>query len=99
MLVVLQGPTDTRKLTLTGPQDVELHILPVGAVVQRLYVRDRSGERRDVALGFDTVTPYEVIRLKPRTVLVRTASQCLKPVLSSPLVLYMLHPSGFLHLQ
>ena len=66
--IAMQGPTDTHKLTLTGPQDLELHVLPVGGVVQRLCVRDKAGDRRDVALGFDTLTPYQVIRLKNRVV-------------------------------
>ncbi|KAK9805808.1 hypothetical protein WJX73_002308 [Symbiochloris irregularis] len=44
-----------------GAQDLELHILPIGAVVQRLIVRDKLGAKRDVALGFDLddLAPYQ----------------------------------------
>lgn len=45
---------------LKNHRGVEAHILPYGAIVQRLTVPDRSGRPTDVVLGFDTLTPYEV---------------------------------------
>lgn len=45
---------------LKNHRGVEAHILPYGAVVQKLTVPDRSGRSTDVVLGFDTLTPYEV---------------------------------------
>ncbi|KAL3151876.1 hypothetical protein ABBQ38_012837 [Trebouxia sp. C0009 RCD-2024] len=44
---------------LKNHRGVEAHILPYGAVVQKLTVPDRSGRSTDVVLGFDTLTPYE----------------------------------------
>lgn len=39
---------------------MELHVLPFGAIVQTLKVPDSTGVLRDVALGFDTLEPYQV---------------------------------------
>lgn len=38
--------------------DLEVHVLPMGAVIQRLLVPDRAGTLDDVVLGFETVEPY-----------------------------------------
>ena len=32
---------------------LEMHVLPTGAVIQRLFVPDKSGRHADVVLGFD----------------------------------------------
>lgn len=45
---------------LKNHRSVEAHILPYGAIVQKLMVPDRSGKPTDVVLGFDSLTPYEV---------------------------------------
>ena len=37
----------------------EAHILPYGATLQRLYVPDNSGTRRDVVLGYETLADYQ----------------------------------------
>lgn len=39
---------------------IEAHILPYGAIVQKLIVPDRSGKPTDIVLGFDSLTPYQV---------------------------------------
>ena len=36
----------------------EAHILPYGATLQSLFVPDRSGQRRDVVLGYETTEEY-----------------------------------------
>ena len=38
--------------------DVEVHILQIGAVIQKLIIPDRSGKLADVVLGFDEEEPY-----------------------------------------
>ena len=45
---------------LKNRHGVEAHILPYGAIVQKLTVPDRSGRPTDVVLGFDSLTPYQV---------------------------------------
>ena len=45
---------------LRNTNGMEAHILSYGAVVQKLMVPDRSGVLRDVILGFDSISPYEV---------------------------------------
>ena len=37
----------------------EAHILPYGATLQRLYVPDNSGTRRDVVLGYESLADYQ----------------------------------------
>ena len=32
---------------------LKMHVLPVGAIIQRLYVPDRHGQLADISLGFD----------------------------------------------
>lgn len=44
---------------LSTPRGLEVHILPLGATIQRLYVPDKSGKRADVALGFDNADDYK----------------------------------------
>lgn len=61
---------------LTNANGLEAHILPYGAIVQKLLVPDASGVLRDVVLGFDELGPYQVSL--PVTIFVsiaRTASK------------------------
>jgi hypothetical protein len=46
---------------LRGPDGMEAHISPLGAVIQRLYVPDAQGNLEDVVLGFDSMEPYAVL--------------------------------------
>lgn len=39
--------------------DVEVHILQLGAVIQKLIIPDRAGNLKDVVLGFDEIEPYK----------------------------------------
>ncbi len=39
---------------------LEAHVIPTGAIIQRLLVPDRSGNMVDVVLGYDTLEPYLV---------------------------------------
>lgn len=39
---------------------MEAHILPYGAIMQKLLVPDATGTLQDVALGFDQLEPYQV---------------------------------------
>lgn len=45
---------------LHGPDGMEAHISPLGAVIQRLIVPDANGVLADVVLGFDAMEPYAV---------------------------------------
>ena len=45
---------------LQGPDGMEAHISPLGAVIQRLVVPDARGVLEDVVLGFDSIEPYAV---------------------------------------
>jgi len=47
---------------LRNGNGMELHVLRVGAAVQRLLVPDRAGRLADVVLGFDSEVAYEVRR-------------------------------------
>jgi hypothetical protein len=56
-------PTDVDALpthVLVNGKGVEVHISPVGAVIERINIPDRSGQHTDVVLGFDQKTPYAV---------------------------------------
>ncbi|GAB4816199.1 hypothetical protein N2152v2_003245 [Parachlorella kessleri] len=44
---------------LKNKAGVEVHILSVGAIIQKLIVPDRDGNLEDIALGFDEVAPYK----------------------------------------
>jgi len=52
-------------VVLKSRQGFEVHILTLGAVVQKLLVPDRKGVFSDVVLGFDTLGPYKVNLLAP----------------------------------
>lgn len=56
---------DLEPFVLTNSNGLEAHILPYGAIVQKLLVPDASGMLRDIVLGFDTLTPYEVSIAQP----------------------------------
>lgn len=61
--VISQSCLQAEKLEpfiLKNRHGVEAHILPYGAIVQKLTVPDRSGRPTDVVLGFDSLTPYQV---------------------------------------
>ena len=45
-------------VVLKNKAGVEAHIIPTGAVIQRLLVPDAQGRVADVVLGFDEVEPY-----------------------------------------
>ena len=45
---------------LTGPDGVEVHISPLGGVIQRLLVPDRDGNLEDIVLGYDDIEQYAV---------------------------------------
>lgn len=44
---------------LRNANGMELHVLRMGAAIQRLLVPDRSGTLADVVLGLDNETAYE----------------------------------------
>ncbi|CAK0761389.1 hypothetical protein CVIRNUC_002855 [Coccomyxa viridis] len=43
---------------LTGPGGLEVHISPLGGVIQRLLVPDRDGKLEDIVLGYDDIEQY-----------------------------------------
>ena len=45
---------------LHGLNGLEVHISPLGAVIQRLYVPDVCGDVVDVVLGYDDLEAYLV---------------------------------------
>lgn len=60
---VCSYPPQTQKLepfVLKNRNGIEAHILPYGAIVQKLVVPSRSGSPTDIVLGFDNLTPYQV---------------------------------------
>lgn len=48
-----------KPVVLRAASGAEVHILPVGAVIQRLLLPDEAGVLGDVVLGFDSVAPYQ----------------------------------------
>ena len=52
--------TMTSPIILENARGTRVEILPLGAIIQRLWVADRDGKLEDVVLGFDTETPYKV---------------------------------------
>lgn len=64
LLVILAAlqTAQTQKLepfVLKNRNGIEAHILPYGAIVQKLIVPSRSGSPTDIVLGFDALTPYK----------------------------------------
>jgi hypothetical protein len=51
---------------LRGPDGMEAHISPLGAVIQRFLVPDARGILADIVLGFDDMEPYAVRSSRPR---------------------------------
>ena len=45
---------------LKNKAGIEVHILSVGAIIQKLLVPDKDGNLADIALGFDEIAPYKV---------------------------------------
>ena len=45
---------------LSAPNGLEVHISPLGGIIQRLYVPDMNGELEDVVLGYDELDAYLV---------------------------------------
>ena len=45
---------------LSAPNGMEVHISPLGGIIQRLYVPDVHGELEDVVLGYDDLEAYLV---------------------------------------
>eukprot|EP00884_Botryococcus_braunii_P005885 jgi/Botrbrau1/15298/Bobra.0096s0001.1 len=43
---------------LKNSHGIEVHVLSIGGVIQRLFVPDRNGSSDDVVLGFDDTTNY-----------------------------------------
>ena len=50
---------------LRNKHGMEMHIIDTGAVVQRLYVPDASGQLVDVLAGFDDADIYSVSAWPP----------------------------------
>ena len=64
-------PQQTQELepfVLKNRNGIEAHILPYGAIVQKLIVPSRSGSPTDIVLGFDALTPYKVVSCAAFTV-------------------------------
>lgn len=47
-------------IILRNDQGMEVHIVPLGAIIRRILMPDRQGNVQDVVLGFDSLLPYEV---------------------------------------
>ena len=71
------GSASLRPIVLKNTKRVEVHIIPVGASIQRIMVPDKNGYIADVVLGFDSADEYLVRCLtgKVRVVAI-TASAC-----------------------
>lgn len=50
--------TEIFKYVIENNNEVQVHILTLGATLQSLIVKDKNGTFRDVLLGFDTVEEY-----------------------------------------
>ena len=45
---------------LSNTHDMQVHILPIGATIQRIIVPNAEGRAEDVVLGFDDPRQYQV---------------------------------------
>ena len=54
----LPDGTQVAEYTLTNARGSAVKILDYGAIIRSLFVRDRTGELRDVVLGYDTLDEY-----------------------------------------
>lgn len=60
-ILQVEGAFDEDQIVvLRAPSGAEAHILTFGAIIQSLIVPDREGILSDVALGFDSIEPYQV---------------------------------------
>ena len=50
-------------IILRGGNGMEVHVSPLGCIIQRLLVPNAQGELEDVVLGFDELKPYSVSSL------------------------------------
>ena len=50
-------------IVLRGANGLEVHVSPLGCVIQRLLVPDQQGNLDDIVLGFDDLRPYAVAYL------------------------------------
>ena len=50
----------TTPIVLSNANNMQVHILPVGATIQRLIVPNEVGVAEDVVLGFDDPAQYQV---------------------------------------
>lgn len=55
---LLQAET-LKPYILSNSNGLEAHILPYGAIVQKLLIPDSKGALRDIVLGFDDLLPYQ----------------------------------------
>ena len=53
-------PGGTGPVILSNSKGMQVHILPIGATIQRLIVPNQHGMAEDVVLGFDDPTQYQV---------------------------------------
>lgn len=54
---------------LSNQNDMQVHILPIGATIQRVIVPNAEGIAEDVVLGYDDPTQYQVASDMPLYVL------------------------------
>ena len=54
---------------LTNSKDMQVHILPIGATIQRIIVPNAEGRAEDVVLGFDDPRQYQVASDMPSYVM------------------------------
>ena len=54
------GGAILRPIVLKNAKRVEVHVVPVGASIQRIMVPDKNGFIADVVLGFDSADEYLV---------------------------------------
>ena len=59
------GSAILRPVVLKNAKRVEVHIVPVGASIQRIMVPDKNGFIADVVLGFDSADEYLVRCTQP----------------------------------
>lgn len=57
---ITQNNEKVTKYILTNHQGMQVSVIDFGAVITEIRVPDRNGIMEDVALGFDTLTEYEV---------------------------------------
>ena len=53
VLTFLLWPSSSAKPLVIRNGQISMHVLPVGAIIQRLFVPDKNGVLADISLGFD----------------------------------------------